>query len=44
MRGVVHRRLLAQQFAAAPGSMEWFAGGVVTYQRRAKEALLGIPP
>jgi nicotinamide-nucleotide amidase len=36
--------LVAQRFAATPGSMEWFTGGVVTYQRRAKAALLGIPP
>jgi nicotinamide-nucleotide amidase len=36
--------LLAQCFAAAEGSMQWFPGGVVTYQRRAKERLLHLPP
>ena len=35
--------LVCQTLAAAPGSMDWFAGGVVAYQRRAKESLLHVP-
>jgi nicotinamide-nucleotide amidase len=36
--------LLAQIFAEAPGSIDWFPGGVVTYQTDAKVALLGVEP
>jgi nicotinamide-nucleotide amidase len=36
--------MLAQAFAATPGSMDWFTGGVVAYQRAAKERLFHIPP
>jgi nicotinamide-nucleotide amidase len=35
--------LVAQAFAAAPGSMDWFAGGIVAYQRAVKESLLAVP-
>ncbi len=35
--------LLAQAFEAAEGSMDWFAGGIVTYQRHTKESLLRVP-
>lgn len=35
---------LAQSFAAAEGSGEWFLGGVVAYRREAKHDLLGVPP
>lgn len=34
---------LANQFAAAEGSGEWFAGGVVAYQSDAKHRVLGVP-
>jgi nicotinamide-nucleotide amidase len=36
--------LLAQSLAAADGSAEWFPGGIVTYQSRAKVALLDVTP
>jgi nicotinamide-nucleotide amidase len=36
--------LLAQTFAKAEGSIDWFPGGVVTYQTDAKVSLLGVPP
>lgn len=34
---------IAVQFAAAPGSSEWFAGGVVSYQSAVKHSALGVP-
>lgn len=34
---------LANQFAAAGGSGEWFAGGVVAYQTDSKHRVLGVP-
>jgi nicotinamide-nucleotide amidase len=34
--------LVAQSFAATEGSMSWFRGGVVAYQRESKETVLGI--
>lgn len=34
---------LANQFAAAKGSGEWFAGGVVTYQTVSKHRVLKVP-
>jgi nicotinamide-nucleotide amidase len=36
--------LVAQTLAATDGSMEWFRGGVVAYQRGVKFALLGVTP
>jgi nicotinamide-nucleotide amidase len=36
--------LLAQTLAKAEGSSEWFPGGIVTYQKDAKFALLGLEP
>jgi nicotinamide-nucleotide amidase len=36
--------LLAQGFAKTEGSADWFPGGIVTYQPRAKFALLGVTP
>ncbi|HEX4492676.1 MAG TPA: CinA family protein [Acidimicrobiia bacterium] len=36
--------LLAQMFAKATGSIDWFPGGIVTYQKDAKVALLGLEP
>jgi nicotinamide-nucleotide amidase len=36
--------LLAQSFAAAEGSADWFPGGIVTYQTRAKVELLDVTP
>jgi nicotinamide-nucleotide amidase len=36
--------LVAQTLAATEGSMEWFRGGVVAYQRGVKFALLGVTP
>jgi nicotinamide-nucleotide amidase len=36
--------LLSQTFAKAEGSSDWFPGGVVTYQKDAKVALLGLEP
>jgi nicotinamide-nucleotide amidase len=35
--------LVCQAFAAAPASMDWFTGGIVAYQRHAKESVLAIP-
>ena len=34
---------LAERITTVPGSSAWFAGGFVTYQRRLKTALLGVP-
>ncbi|GAA1145336.1 CinA family protein [Nesterenkonia lutea] len=34
---------LANQFAAAKGSGDWFVGGVVAYQSSAKHGVLGVP-
>jgi nicotinamide-nucleotide amidase len=36
--------LIAQTLAAAPGSMDWFRGGVVAYQSQVKRELLGVAP
>ncbi|HZP30751.1 MAG TPA: CinA family protein [Acidimicrobiia bacterium] len=36
--------LVAQAFAAAPGSLDWFRGGVVAYQRGVKHRVLGVTP
>jgi PncC family amidohydrolase len=36
--------LLSQALAKADGSIDWFPGGVVTYQTDAKVALLGLEP
>jgi nicotinamide-nucleotide amidase len=36
--------LVAQTLAATDGSMQWFRGGVVAYQRTVKFALLGVTP
>jgi nicotinamide-nucleotide amidase len=36
--------LVAQALAAAPGSMDWFRGGLVAYQSRVKHELLGVEP
>jgi nicotinamide-nucleotide amidase len=36
--------LVAQTLAATDGSMPWFRGGVVAYQRGVKFALLGVTP
>lgn len=35
--------LLASAFARAPGSSEWFRGGIVAYSRTVKHGLLGVP-
>lgn len=35
---------LAQAFAAAEGSGDWFRGGVVAYRREVKHRVLGVPP
>ena len=35
---------LAQAFAAAEGSGDWFRGGVVAYRREVKHAVLAVPP
>ncbi len=35
--------LLASRIGAAEAAATWFAGGVVAYQRRSKEDVLGIP-
>lgn len=35
---------LAQAFAAAEGSGDWFRGGVVAYRREVKHSVLGVPP
>jgi nicotinamide-nucleotide amidase len=34
--------LVAQSFAAVEGSLDWFRGGVVAYQRVVKHELLGV--
>jgi nicotinamide-nucleotide amidase len=34
---------LAQRITTVPGSSAWFAGGYVTYSRRMKTELLGVP-
>jgi PncC family amidohydrolase len=34
--------LVAQSFAAAEGSLDWFRGGVVAYQTGVKHELLGV--
>ena len=34
---------LADRISSVPGSSEWFLGGLITYSRRLKTALLGIP-
>ena len=36
--------LVAQALAKAPGSSEWFRGGVVAYQREVKVGVLGVTP
>ena len=36
--------LIAQTLAATDGSMQWFRGGVVAYQRGVKFAVLGVTP
>jgi nicotinamide-nucleotide amidase len=36
--------LIAQELASVRGSMEWFRGGVVAYQRRTKLEVLGVQP
>jgi nicotinamide-nucleotide amidase len=36
--------LVAQRCAAAPGSMDWFRGGLVAYRSEVKQALLGVRP
>jgi nicotinamide-nucleotide amidase len=35
--------MLAQQFARATGSSEWFLGGIVAYSRSVKHHVLGVP-
>ena len=35
--------LLASAFARAPGSSEWFSGGIVAYSRTVKHGLLRVP-
>lgn len=36
--------MLASLLARAEGSSDWFAGGVVAYQRSVKHDVLGVPP
>jgi nicotinamide-nucleotide amidase len=36
--------LIAQALAATPGSSDWFRGGLVAYQARVKQELLGVRP
>ena len=36
--------LIAQELAAVRGSMEWFRGGLIAYQRRTKIDVLGVQP
>lgn len=36
--------MLASRFAEAPGSSDWFRGGVVAYSRHVKHDVLGVPP
>jgi nicotinamide-nucleotide amidase len=35
--------LVSSDLAAAPGSSEWFRGGVVAYDRTTKHGVLGVP-
>ena len=35
--------LLASAFARAPGSSEWFRGGIVAYSSAVKHSVLGVP-
>ena len=35
---------LADRISSVPGSSQWFLGGLVTYSRKLKTELLGIPP
>jgi nicotinamide-nucleotide amidase len=34
---------LAERISSVPGASEWFLGGFITYSRRLKTALLGVP-
>jgi nicotinamide-nucleotide amidase len=36
--------LVAQALASAEGSMNWFRGGIVAYQRQVKHKVLGVGP
>ena len=36
--------LIAQELAAVRGSLEWFRGGLIAYQRRTKLDVLGVQP
>src|SRR5690606_16977408 len=36
--------LLASNIGAGDNAAEWFAGGVVAYQRQSKEHVLRVPP
>jgi nicotinamide-nucleotide amidase len=36
--------MLGEWLSAVPGSSEYFLGGVISYDNRLKEGLLGIPP
>ena len=36
--------LVAQALASVTGSMDWFRGGIVAYQRQLKQEVLGVAP